>query len=154
MADARAEQILAAIATALTGLASTGSNVQRGQIYAHEAARLPALAITMGADVPATELQSGLLDWELSVFVETVDQVDADEYAGYDVGLEAKVNQMRKEVHAALFADHTLGLAFVHDIIPGPAQQPTLDGDGKLPIGSQLLNFVVRYRSSRGDISA
>ena len=152
MADARAEQIMVAVKTAVTGLTTTGANVQRGQVYPHESNKLPALGVLMGPDVPAVELQTALLDWELTVAIECA--VQADIYNGSESGIETDLAQIRKEVHAALFADHTLGLSFVLDIEPGPAQQPQISGDGNFPIGSMVLNFVIHYRTSRTDISA
>ncbi len=148
---ARAETILATVKTLLTGLTTTGSNVQRGQIYGHQAADLPALAIFMGADQPELEQQTGLIDWELTLRVESTVLIDA-EYTADDAGLDTQLNLIREEVHAALMADHTLGLAFVIDVTPGAAGEPNLSGDGAEPIGSQVLEFLIQYRSSRVDI--
>lgn len=153
MADARTEQILAAVKTALTGLATTGANVERGRIYPHQVEKLPALSIMMGADVPAAELMTGLVDWDFSFMVEAAVRV-APDYTDLESGVETELNQVRKEVHIALFADTTLGLSFVHDIIPGPVDQPQLHDEGDAPHGSLAMQFTVRYRSSRADISA
>jgi len=153
MADARAEQILAAVKTAVTGLSTTGARVQRGQIYAHEETKLPALAVSMGADVPNEELQTGILDWELTVRIEAAANVETD-YVTQDSLIDQALNQIRKEVHAAVMADHTQGLAFVIDTIPGPAAEPTLSGEGAQPIGLQVLEYRILYRASRADISA
>jgi hypothetical protein len=153
MADARAEQIIAAIKTTLTGLTTTGARVQRGQIYNHEETKLPALAITMGADVPVAEYQTDLLDWELAVRIEASANIETD-YITQDSLLDQALNQIRKEVHAAVMADHTQGLAFVIDTTPGPASEPLLSGEGAQPIGSLVLEYIIRYRTSRQDISA
>jgi len=153
MSDARSEQIMAAIETLLTGLTTTGTKVQRGQVYPHQAADIPALGILMGADTVSAEYQTGLVDWELNVFVESVHQVEAS-YTTMGSGIETKLNLIRKEVHAALLADHTLGLSFVIDIEPGNAGQPLLSDSGNIPFGSQMLSFIVHYRTSRTDISA
>jgi hypothetical protein len=153
MADARAEQIIAAIKTLLTGLATTGQNVQRGQIYEHEKAKLPALSITMGEDSPVSEQQTGLVDWELTVSIQSVAEI-IDAYTATESALDTLLNLIRKEVHAAIMADHTLGLDFVIDISPGPANEPILSGAGSVPTGSQSIDFVVWYRTSRDDISA
>ena len=50
MASHRAEQILAAVQTAVTGLASTGTNVDRGRADDIPAEKCPALRVAMGAD--------------------------------------------------------------------------------------------------------
>jgi len=153
MAAARAEQILAAIKTLLTGLTTTGANIQRGQIYIHEKAALPAIALMMGADVPALEYQTGLIDWELTVIVEATTRT-SERYIAMDSGIDTRLNLIRKEVYAAMLADHTLGLAFVIDVSPGTAAEPILSGEGDMPIASQVSNFVISYRTSRADISA
>ena len=153
MADARAEQIMAAVDTLLAALTTTGSNVQRDQVYPHEEGALPAIAIQQGADVPVGDLQTAVIDWELTFTVIAVARVAAT-YTTMDSGVVTTLNQIRKEVHAALFADYTLGLGFVIDILPGAVSVPTLDGDGELPHGSLAMEFTVRYRSSRTDISA
>lgn len=152
MADLRAEQILAAIKTLLIGLATTGSNVQRGQIRQHEADNLPALALTMGQDIPAADYQTGIIDWELTIIVEATASVAAA-YTTTESGLDGDLNQIRKEVYLAVMADHTLGLGFVIDITPGPASGAILSGEGSLPVGSQAIEFVITYRTSREDIS-
>ncbi len=149
---ARSEQIMQAIETALTGLTTTGSRVQRGQIYPHEADQIPALGILTGPDAPAAEYQTGLIDWELTAFVEAVAEIPAT-YTTPGSGIETALAVIRAEVHAALMADYTLGLAFVIDIEPGPVQQPILDSDGNLPIGSIVMSFVIHYRTSRADLS-
>jgi len=153
MAAARSEQIMAAIETALTGLATTGANVQRGQVYPHDAAQLPALSIMTGPDNMVGEYHTGLLDWELTAYVHAVAQIEAT-YTTAAPTIETTLATIRKEVHAALMSDYTLGLAFVIDIAPGPVSQPNLDGDGNIPTGSVLLSFTIHYRSSRTDISA
>lgn len=152
MADLRAEQILAAIEPLITGLAMTGQNVQRGQIRSHEAEKLPALSLTMGQDVPANEYITGVIDWELTVVIEATASVPAA-YTATESGLDGDLNQIRKEVYLAIMADHTLGLDFVIDIQPGPANEPILSGDGALPVGSQAHEFVITYRANRSDLS-
>ena len=152
MADLRAEQILAAIKTLLIGLATTGSNVQRGQVHGHEADKLPALALTMGQDIPAAEYQTGIIDWELTIVIEATASVAAA-YTATESGLDGDLNQIRKEVYLAVMVDHTLGLDFVIDIAPGPAAEPVLSAEGNLPVGSQAIEFVITYRASRTDIS-
>lgn len=153
MADAKAEQIIAAIKTAVTGLTTTGNRVQRGQIYNHEENGLPALAVMMGSDEPAAEYQTDKMDWELTVRIEATANIEVD-YTTQDSLIDQALNQIRKEVHIAVMADHTQGLDFVIDTDPGPATEPVLSGEGAQPIGSQVLDFIIRYRADRQDISA
>jgi len=153
MADARAEQIIAAIKTAVTGLTTTGTRVQRGQVYNHEETKLPALGVVMGADEPVSEYQNEFIDWALTVRIEASANIESD-YITQDSLIDQALNQIRKEVYVAVMADHTQGLAFVIDTDPGPASEPVLSGDGALPIGSQAIEFIITYRTSRQDLSA
>lgn len=150
---ARAESIMSAIETTITGLGLTGANVQRGQIYRNESDRLPALSLFMGDDQVASEYQTGLLDWELSVFIQSTVLIEAD-YTTYAATLETSINAVREQLHAALLADHTLGLGYVVDVIPVAASRPDLAGEGDKPTASQTLEYTVRYRTSRADIGA
>jgi hypothetical protein len=49
--------------------------------------------------------------------------------------IETKLNQIRAEATAALLADRTLGLNFVHAIFEMGASQPELAGDLSKPAG-------------------
>ncbi|MCH7882125.1 MAG: hypothetical protein IIB69_11250 [Proteobacteria bacterium] len=153
MPDARAEQIIQAVKTLITGLATTGANVQRGQVHRHQESELPALSLRMGADIPAGEHQTGLVDWELGILIESTASVNAS-YTANESLIDQVLNSIRKEVHIAIMADHTLGLGFVIDIRPGPANEPILSGESKEPTGSQVVEYIVIYRTSRTDISA
>lgn len=152
---ARAEAILTAIETAITGLTTTGSNVERGKVYGYQAAELPALSLYMGEDTPAAEYQTGLVDWELQIRIESMVSIDAADNASLtDSTIETQLNLIRSEVHAAVMADHTLGLSYVIDIIPGTASAPILSGEGAEPTGSQAIEYTIHYRTSRADIGA
>lgn len=153
MADARAEQILAAIKTACTGLTTTGANIQRGQVYPHDESALPALGVFMGADQVISELQTGLVDWELTVLIQSAVKATA-EYTTLDSLVDQQLNQIRKEVHAAVMASPRLGLTFVIDTAADIAEAPRLESEGAYPYGFQTIGFTVTYRSSRSDISA
>jgi hypothetical protein len=153
MADPRAESILSALSAVLSGLPKTGTNIQRGQIYAHEAGKLPAVALFMGDDVVIQEHQSDRLDWELQVIIESTVTIAAA-YTTFESGIETELNQIRNEVHAAIMADHTQGLPYVIDTTPVSASRPVLQDDGTLPTGSQSLEFVIQYQTTRNDVSA
>ncbi len=146
MTDLRAEQILDAVKTNLTNLATTNKNVNRGRIYKYEDAGLPALNIVMGDDQIIDELVSGLFNWQLQVIIiVTIKTIDE---------LETRLNKIRKEVHVALMADYTQGLSFVIDTAPSTATRPELTGEGEKPTASQQLEFLITYRTSRADPSA
>ncbi len=145
MADLHAEQIMVAAKSAITGLTTTGSNVERGRT--RPATGDDALSVYMGNDSPVMDLGPGLMDWDLEVIIEAHTRSSTEQ-------IDSRLNQVRKEVHLAMMADHTLGLAFVIDVMPGPANEPELDAENNKPAGSQRIVYTVRYRASRNDLSA
>jgi len=147
MADHRAEQILAAVQTSVTGLATTGTNVDRGRAEEIPTDKLPALRVAMGEDPIVDPWAQQLLDSDLDVSVIAHVHDSA-------ANVETTLNKIRKEVNIALVADYTLGLAFVHTIIELGARKPVLTGELAKPAGQMELQYRVRYRRSRLDPSA
>ncbi len=144
MADLKAEQILVAVATNLTGLPSIGS-LERGRVAAIDQAGLSGLSIYMGSDTPINELSNGLINWELILRIESHVKTTAT--------LETVLNQIRKEVHAAMMMNQTQGLGFVLDTIPGLVGEPQPSNDSDQPTAIQAMEFKIIYRSSRSDVS-
>lgn len=147
MADAREEQILAAITTAVTGLTTTGTNVFRGRSYPLDANDLPGLLVFMGPDTLQQELTDTNIDWFLGVGIEAYVQTTS-------TVVDTKLAKIRKEVHTAIMTTPGLGLSFVIDTRPISAAEPEVDGDGAKPTARRRLEFIVHYRTSRTDISA
>lgn len=151
MADHRREQILDAIATALTGLVTTGANVFRGRSYPLDDASLPAILIYQGQDEPVPDASPdavwNYIDSVLHVLVEPV-------AASASIQVDQVLNQIDKESWIALMASNNLGLAFVHSISPGLALEPKIAAEGDRPLGYMRRNWLVHYRSSRADPSA
>ncbi len=147
MADHRAEQILAAVQTSVTGLATTLGHVDRGRATEIPADALPALRVAMGPDQVVDPWAQSLLDSELEVAIHAYVHDSA-------ANVETTLATIRKEVTVALMADPTLGLAFVHAIVELGALKPDLSGDLAKPAARQELQFRVKYRRSRLDPSA
>ena len=144
--SSRVETIMVAVVAELTGLTTTGANVDRGAVYNYEPAAVPSLAIYQGDEEPIQFLQSSFIDWKLEIHVESYLQ---------EIGvIETKINTIRQEVHAALMANPTLGLSYVIDIEPDLSQQPELSGAGAKPATVHRMTFNVYYRTSRTDINA
>ncbi len=135
----RAEQILQAVAATLTGLPTTGANVQRARVY--EAATLPALTIGMGADevVEGSDANLAFVDRLLTVQVTALVKS-----AGV---LDTTLNQIRSEVWQAMMADRSQGLAFVLDTLPQGAQAPEIE-PLEQGVARQVSEFVIHYRHS------
>ena len=149
MADARNEQIISGIVTTLSvpGLATTGTNVYRGRTYPLQNVELPALAVYMGPEALVDELLSDFLDWDLSVYIEAYVQTVAEL-------VDTVLNRIRKEVHIAIMADYSQGLSFVLETTPGNITETIANGEGNQPVISQRFEYIIRYRTSRTDISA
>ena len=96
MSDHMRQQILAAVATAVTGLATTGANVFRGRVSDLQRSELPALRIRMGNEVveprtfPAPRTQERRLQVDVVACVREAD------------GLDAALNAIFAEVEVAL----------------------------------------------------
>lgn len=143
----RAEQVMDAVVTAVTGLTTTGANVFRGREHGERMdGNLPALLIHLGPDTPDEEESSfPRLYSELTVAIEAVLAAGAD--------YEATLLKIREEVTVALRSDYTLGLSFVQNTIEGRAEQPQpADEQGRR--FSYPMNWTVRYSRSWDDPGA
>jgi hypothetical protein len=140
---------MAAVLDAITGLATTGSRVQRGRVYNIE--EVPALTLYQGADTPldADDGQRviSVVDNELLV------RVDAH-VKTVSTQIDTQLNLIRKEVYAALAPHNVLGLSFVRQVIWRGADEPELSGEGDQPAARMTMNFGIRYRHSATDASA
>jgi len=138
----RTEDILAAIESALTGLTTTGANVQREQAYGIEQSTLPFIVINEGEDIVEHELTQNFIDWVLTVDIDILARNDRDTVI-------TELNTIRGEVHAALMVDYTLGLpGTVKYVGAVKTERPIVSADGDRPIAQQRLTYEVKYRSN------
>ena len=148
MTDHRAEQIMDAFETILTGLTTTGTNVKRDRVY--NWTTTPAISIFQGDDIPLPyeDRNYSIDDYQLSISIE----MHVDE--SNDTPVSQTLNQIRKEVIIAIQADPYLGLSsFVIDTEEGTAYRPTIEHIDKVT-ATQVMDFTVKYRRSRTDPSA
>jgi len=141
----RAEHILDAIKTRLTGLTTTGSNVERARVYSFPESVRDALSILMGSDVPVSEAGDGNMayrDHELEVFV--VAHVKS-------TSIDTRINLIKAEVTSALLSDRTLGLAYVIDTDEAGWQVPVMTDESDMRAASCQGTFKVHYRRSYND---
>lgn len=135
----RRETIMQAIATALTGLATTGSNVSRARPYA--VSSLPALTIEQADDA----VDDG---WQLDSTGRVL-QVDIIAHAQTVATLETVLNQISTEVFAALRAAPTLGLAYCYDTRLTDERGPDIEGaETQQPVGRLTMTWQVIYEHS------
>ena len=140
----RSESILSAVNTALTGLATTGANVQRFRAW--PVTTLPALTILKGGDQVANG-DSGMdvITREMIITIRA-----AVKGAGV---LETSLNQIAAEIFAALKADYTLGLAYVYDLALLSESEPAIDEQDE-PVAYQDSMYQITYEHSETSAEA
>lgn len=135
----RAEQILDAVLTALTGLTTTDARVERSRVRSVETT--PALTISMGSDDVVLERSSyPKLERELNVRVNI--------YVENNTNPEAQMNLIREEVFAAMMANPKWGLTYVVDTMSSGDEEPEFTGDSAKIMVKQQMNFIIYYRHS------
>lgn len=146
MADHRAEQIMAAITTAVTGLTTTGANVRRGQLYPFGDDQTAALTVAQGPaemlDDQPHRMKTVRLEVQIIIHVKSSTTL-----------VDSLINQISKEVYIALMADRTLGLAFVIDSDWTGQTEPEQDIDSEAATARAAMQFAVLYRHSLTDPS-
>ncbi len=143
MADHRANQILQAVKTRLTGLATTGANIYQSRAYAIE--NLPAINIRYAGDQPLTT-NNQTQDSKLNINVEIFTKKQESQ-------LDAELLQIRKEIQIAIMADPTLGLPFVIDCEPVGMGAPDYDTEDQA-IAYAVAQYEIIYRSNLLDPGA
>ncbi len=150
MADHRSLQIRDAIKTLITGLATTGSRVYVGRSYELPAADDNALSLRLGELAPVDNdgySNVGYAD-SLQEFIIRI------HCKGSEADLDGAFLLIHKEVYTALMVDHTLGLAFVHDIVSFGFAPPIYESSSDRPTVSVDSRWRVMFRHSLTDISA
>ena len=148
MTDHRAEQIMDAFTAAITGLATTASNVKRDRYYAWDQA--PSISIFQGDDTP---LPYDVRNYSIDDYLLTI-HIEMHVVEANSIPVSQTLNQIRKEVIIAIQTDPTLGLSsFVIDTEEGTAYQPLIEHIDQIT-ATQTMDFTVKYRRSRGDPSA
>jgi len=145
MADLRAEQILDAIVTNLTG--GLSETVYRDRLNPH---LVPSVSVAMGPDDPTEEYGASnlaFIDSVLTVYVDCFVKTSA-------VNITQALNAIRKSVHVQMMESYTQGLGFVINTRPGGAEPPDLDQAGETPAGSLRTVWEIHYRTSLIDASA
>lgn len=134
----RAESILAAVTTTVTGLTTTGAHVSRGRAYPTD--QDAALTVNMGADTPVGSPNMAFQDMDLDVEI-------IAHCKTADGALDTTLNAIAAEVYAAMLADLTQGLGYVLDTRYAGREAPFRDREEK-PVASQVSRYVIRYRHS------
>ena len=134
----RAETIMQAVVTTLTGLATTSTRVYRARAYPIPKADANALVIAQGSD----ELQDGSMFYKVrSLLTVNIEAVAREATAQID----ETMNTIRKEVATAIGASPNLGLAFEIGALELQAEQPEIRDDGDRPEGRMRIVLGIEY---------
>ena len=132
----RAELIMAAVLTNVTGLTTTGARVSRGRAYPVETT--PALTVESGNDQIVVQNLS-FIDREMDVLI-TAHVKTTGQY-------DTTLNLIREQVHIALMANRSQGLiSVIIDTMPVGDEAPELTGDADKPTARQRMNWRIKYR--------
>lgn len=138
----RAESILAAITTAVTGLTSSGTNVVRGRVNAFDVNVTHGLTVSMADENPPIDRNLAYQDEALNVAITA-------HVKAADGQLDTELNKVAAEVYTAMFVDYKFGLDYVINTT-WEGRTPPLRTQGEKPTAEQDLNFQITYRHSYG----
>ena len=126
------------IATVVTGLTTTGSNVFQSRVYPIEDASLPCLLVyTTSEDSEVTEMASPRpMSRTLNVVVQGV--VSATQP-------DDTLDLISKEVEIALAGDVSINSLASNSFLS--STEIEINADGAKPVGTVMLNYVVEYRN-------
>jgi len=140
MADTRRELILARMKTNLDAI--TNATVYRSRVEPLSRSETPAIIIEPVEDNPTDTNFFDKLDWAMRVRVSTIVRAavpddDSDTYT--------------QQVHLRLMADPTIN-SYALDLTPDRTDFSLVEAD--IPLGIISQDFIVRYRTSRSDLTA
>jgi len=135
----RAESILAAVETVITGLTTTGTRVFRAKVRTIEVT--PSLSFGQGGDDVSDDRSSFPVihrDLNVKIFA----------HVKTNTAPETQMNLIREEVYLAMMADNALGLTYIVDIVPIGDDEPEITGDADQITGRLQMNFIIKYTHS------
>ena len=126
------------IATVVTGLTTTGSNVFQSRVYPIEDSKLPCLLVyTTSEDSEVTEMASPRpMTRSLNVIVQGVDGATTP---------DDTLDLISTEVEVALAGDVTVNSLANNSFLS--STEIEFNADGAKPIGTVILNYIVEYRN-------
>ena len=135
------EQVLEAIKTALTGSATLGATVYRSRVTPLARGESPAVIVEPVRNDVEQNTSLPTLDHSMQVRVAVIVRGEIPDQLADPV-----INA----AHSAIMADLTLG-GLAIDVQPGETEFTMQDADQ--PVGVIFSIYIVRYRTSVGDLS-
>lgn len=134
------QQIREQVATTVTGLSTTGSNVFQSRVYPLQDSNLPALLVySISEDSNADVMGSTLVaQRDLNIVIEGYVKATTD--------FDDTVDTICAEVEAAMGTDRTLNnLAKFSQLV---GTEINYNGEGESPVGVVTLTYAVQYRTA------
>ena len=134
------QQIREQVATTVTGLSTTGSNVFQSRVYPLQDSNLPALLVySISEDSNADVMGSTLVaQRDLNLVIEG--------YVKATANFDDTVDTICAEVEAAMGTDRTLNnLAKFSQLV---STEINYNGEGESPVGVVTLTYAVQYRTA------
>lgn len=145
------EQILAVVATAITGLTTTGSNVHRARTYDQHRAALPSLNLAQGDDGPLSEATGGQ---SALGFVDAACDISIEARAAAASNLDTTLNLIEKEVRVALAAADFSSIGGFRALLWTGSGEPQLSDEGEQRLAMMPITFRFEYRVTSSDPSS
>ena len=140
MANHLRRQIRERVATTLTGLSTTGSNVFQSRIYPMESAGLPGLCVYTQEESVGIQSMGGTrnVSRDLPLIIEG--------YACASSNIDDTMDAIGKEVEVAMAGDIDINNLAQDSYLSGV--EITLSGDGKTGIGKIAHSYTVVYQNA------
>ena len=140
MANHLRRQIRERVATTLTGLSTTGSNVFQSRIYPMESAGLPGLCVYTQEESVGIQSMGGTrnVSRDLTLIIEG--------YASASSNIDDTMDAIGKEVEVAMAGDIEINNLAQDSYLSGV--EITLSGDGSNGIGKIAHSYTVVYQNA------
>ena len=132
------------VASTLTGLTTTGSNVFQSRVYPIENTKLPCLLIYTREETsePLTTNQPRAIEKVLSLVVEG--------YVKANTNFDDTIDTICEEVEEALFTDRLINDLALDSFLVNT--DISYNGEGDNPLGIVVMTFQITYHHTEGSI--
>ena len=132
------------VATTLTGLSTTGSNVFQSRVYPIENTKLPCLLIYTREETsePLTTNPPRAIEKILSLVVEA--------YVKANANYDDTIDTITEEVEEALYGDRLINDLALDSFLVNT--DISYNGEGDNPLGIVVMTFQITYHHTEGSI--
>jgi hypothetical protein len=132
------------VATTLTGLSTTGSNVFQSRVYPIENTKLPCLLIYTREETsePLTTNPPRAIEKILSLVIEA--------YVKANANYDDTIDTITEEVEEALYGDRLINNLALDSFLVNT--DISYNGEGDNPLGIVVMTFQITYHHTEGSI--